>query len=112
MPIVPSAHHAHTRGVRAVALLEILKGTLAFAGIIGLLVLMHRRDIGNFAEDIIFKLHLDPTSKLPWMFIEKAYDLGGRSLWTIIAIALAYVIIRFIEGYGLWHERIWAEWFA
>ena len=26
--------------------------------------------------------------------------------------ATTYSIIRFVEAYGLWHERSWAEWFA
>ena len=23
-----------------------------------------------------------------------------------------YAAVRFTEGYGLWHSRVWAEWFA
>ena len=26
--------------------------------------------------------------------------------------AAAYSIVRFVEAYGLWRERTWAEWFA
>ncbi|MBV9441816.1 MAG: DUF2127 domain-containing protein, partial [Acidobacteriaceae bacterium] len=26
--------------------------------------------------------------------------------------ALTYPAVRFIEAWGLWHRRVWAEWFA
>jgi uncharacterized membrane protein (DUF2068 family) len=33
-------------------------------------------------------------------------------LWALAAGALAYSIVRFVEAYGLWNRRVWAEWFA
>jgi uncharacterized membrane protein (DUF2068 family) len=30
----------------------------------------------------------------------------------LAAAAVLYAVVRGIEAYGLWHERIWAEWFA
>ena len=33
-------------------------------------------------------------------------------LWKIAVIASVYVILRFIEAYGLWYVRPWAEWMA
>jgi uncharacterized membrane protein (DUF2068 family) len=30
----------------------------------------------------------------------------------IVGFALFYSFLRFLEGYGLWRERHWAEWFA
>ncbi len=104
--------HSHRRGIRTVAYLEILKGIAAILAVIGLLFLMHRSDLGDVAEDIIFKLHLNPTSKLPWFIIDKAYDVKNKNLWLIIVIVFFYAGVRFLEGYGLWHERVWAEWFA
>ncbi len=97
--------------MRAVATLEILKGIGAVLA--GLLIMTIRhRDLGELAEDLIFKLHLNPTSKLPWWFIDKAYDISIKNLWWLMAGVLLYSLIRFIEGYGLWRERVWAEWFA
>ena len=29
-----------------------------------------------------------------------------------MSFAATYGLVRFIEAYGLWHERRWAEWFA
>jgi uncharacterized membrane protein (DUF2068 family) len=33
-------------------------------------------------------------------------------LWAAAELAFIYSILRFAEGYGLWKERIWAEWLA
>ena len=34
------------------------------------------------------------------------------NLVTVLAIACAYSSLRFIEAYGLWRQRVWAEWLA
>jgi len=37
----------------------------------------------------------------------------GRIALAVLAMgAIAYSTARFIEAYGLWRERRWAEWFA
>lgn len=105
-------HRSHTRGIRAVASLEILKGCAAILAGLGLIYMLHRSDLGDVAEDIIFKLHLNPSSKLPWFIIDKAYDIRGKNVIVLISIAFGYAVVRFVEGYGLWHERVWAEYFA
>ncbi len=33
-------------------------------------------------------------------------------LWAIALSALLYALARFVEAYGLWHDRRWAEWFG
>jgi len=104
-------HRSHTRGVRAVASIEILKGALAVIATVAVATVLHR-DLGDFAEDIIFKLHVNPSGRVAWFIIDKAYDISGRGMWLIVAVGSVYAIVRFIEGYGLWRERVWAEWFA
>ena len=38
---------------------------------------------------------------------------GARgTLLTLAGGAAAYSTVRFVEAYGLWHCRVWAEWFA
>ena len=34
------------------------------------------------------------------------------NLITVLTIALLYSSLRFIESYGLWRQRVWAEWLA
>ncbi len=29
-----------------------------------------------------------------------------------MAACLTYSTVRFVEAWGLWHRRVWAEWFA
>jgi uncharacterized membrane protein (DUF2068 family) len=36
----------------------------------------------------------------------------NADLLTVLAIALLYCSLRFIESYGLWRQRVWAEWLA
>ena len=36
--------------------------------------------------------------------------MNNTRLWLLAAGASLYSGLRFIEAYGLWHERAWAEW--
>jgi uncharacterized membrane protein (DUF2068 family) len=33
-------------------------------------------------------------------------------LWKIATVVAVYVTLRFVEAYGLWYVRPWAEWLA
>src|SRR5579864_4626552 len=104
-------HASHLAGLRAVAALEIFKGVLALAGGIALLTLLHK-DLGDVAENIIEALHLNPADRVFQAFIEAAGRMSDRRLITVVGVVVGYAIIRFVEAYGLWHARAWAEWFA
>lgn len=105
------AHGSHLAGLRAVASIEITKGLLALAGAIALLTMLHK-DLGDVAENIIEALHLNPAHRIFQDLIDAAGRMSEGRLVTIIWVAVGYAIIRFIESYGLWHARAWAEWFA
>lgn len=107
----PTAHPSHLAGLRAVAALEIFKGVLALIGGIALLTLLHK-DFADVAENIIEALHLNPAHKIVQAFIDAAGRMSDRRLITVVCVAAGYAVIRFIEAYGLWHARAWAEWFA
>jgi|SRR5579859_6575039 len=102
---------SHLAGLRAVALLEILKGILAIAGAIGLFTLRHK-DIGDVVENLVESLHLNPAHRLVQALITAADRVGEKKILAMICVAVAYAIIRFVEAYGLWNGRAWAEWFA
>jgi len=102
---------AHLAGLRAVASLEMLKGILAIIGGIGLVTLLHK-DIGDVAENIVEALHLNPAHRIAQAFIHLADRVDDSRIVAMICVAFAYALIRFIEAYGLWHARAWAEWFA
>lgn len=98
-------------GVRLVGALEAAKGALVLLAGMGLLSLIHR-DIQVVAEHIVRFGHLNPASHYPKIFIDAASRMTDARLWGLAAAAAVYSIVRFIEAYGLWHERLWAEWFA
>ena len=98
-------------GVRAVAFFEALKGTLVLIAGFGLLALVHR-DLEDLAERLVRHSHLDPASHYPRVFIEAAAHTSDSRLRTLAALAFAYSCVRFVEAYGLWKMRAWAEWFA
>ncbi|HEU5079853.1 MAG TPA: DUF2127 domain-containing protein [Opitutaceae bacterium] len=106
--ISQSASH---KAVRAVAAFEAIKGLVVLCAAFGLLTLIHR-DLRALALEIVGRLHLDPTRKYPDIFIEAASNLTPRRLWSFAGFATLYSAFRFLEAYGLWRERKWAEWLA
>jgi uncharacterized membrane protein (DUF2068 family) len=98
-------------GIRAVAVFEAAKGVLVLAAGLGLLSLVHR-DAQHVAETIVRHLHLNPARHYPRVFIHAAARMNGSRFWMLAAGAFGYATVRFVEAYGLWHMRPWAEWFA
>ncbi len=97
--------------VRAVALFEAAKGTLVLLTGFGALSLIHH-DAQRFAEQLVGHLHLNPAKHYPRIFIDTAAHLTDARLWMLATLAATYGLVRFVEAYGLWRGRRWAEWFA
>ena len=108
---VSSAHREHLSGLRAVAALETLKGVLALLASLALFRLLHK-DIGDIAEEVIEFLHLNPAHRLVQAFLNAADRISDRKIMAVACVGFAYALIRFVEAYGLWNARAWAEWFA
>jgi len=102
---------SHTAGLRTVALFEALKGILALAVGYGLFSLAHK-DLGEFAEHLIRHLHVNPDRHISQALIHAAERVSQGKVVAFAFGALAYATVRFIESYGLWHAREWAQWFA
>ncbi|HYL89507.1 MAG TPA: DUF2127 domain-containing protein [Burkholderiales bacterium] len=107
----PTEHKAELAGLRAVALFEALKGSIVLAAGFGLAHAI-QGDVGELAEHLVHRLHLNAAKRFPRIFIDLANNLSDRQLWALAALALAYAIFRFAEAYGLWFERRWGEWIA
>jgi uncharacterized membrane protein (DUF2068 family) len=107
----PAAIANIARGVRVVAVFEALKGGLVLAAGFGLLSLLHH-DLQATAERLVRHSHLDPARRYPRIFIEAASRTNDTHLRSLAALAFLYAAVRFVEAYGLWHMRVWAEWFA
>jgi uncharacterized membrane protein (DUF2068 family) len=58
------------------------------------------------------RLHLNPARRYPFIFLQAATKVTDAKLWALAGGATAYALVRFIEAYGLWQRRVWAEWFA
>ena len=107
----PSARPNLTRGVRAVALFEAVKGALVLVAGFGLLSFAHH-DLQATAERLVAHSHLNPARHYPRVFIEAASHVSDSRLRFLAALALLYAVVRFVEAYGLWQMKAWAEWFA
>ena len=97
--------------IRAIAVFEAVKGVFVLAAGFGLLSLLHK-DAHRIACEFISKVHLNPVQKYPKIFIDLADHITDGKLWFFASLALIYSAFRFVEGYGLWKERVWAEWLA
>ena len=106
-----AAHRRRAAGLRAVASLELGKGLLVLLLGFGAVSLVHK-DVWDVAETLLKFLHVNRDRHYAQVFLNLADNLTDAKLWGLAAVAAAYSVIRFVEAYGLWLERAWAEWFA
>ena len=107
-------HHddpAHKRGLRTVASIEFTKGVIGLFAAFGMLALVHK-DLWNIAESLLALLHISPDRRWAQALLDFADRVTDQQLWGIATGALAYSVLRFVEAYGLWKTRVWAEWLA
>jgi uncharacterized membrane protein (DUF2068 family) len=98
-------------GLRAVAVFEATKGTIALAAACGLLALLPKGGEAA-AREIARHMHLNAGKDYARIFVDLAQNITDTHLWLIALLALTYSVARFIEAYGLWRARPWAEWVA
>ena len=101
----------HKYGLRTVAVVEALKGAAVVALCVVLLSLLHK-DLDSVVDHLTVWLRLNPDSRVADWFYELADQTTGRGIWTAATVGFAYSVGRFVEAYGLWNQRQWAEWFA
>ena len=110
IPIVEGTHPvAKRRTLRAIAIFEAIKGIAALAAIIGVLDLMHH-DVRHLAIDLIGRFGLNPDARYPSMLLHYAELLPDANVRSLVFLALGYILVRMIEAYGLWNDRVWGEW--
>ena len=99
--------------LRGIAVFEATKGLLVLlVGMGALSVLRLNENVQTLAEQWVMHYHLNPASRYPRIFLDLAAHVTDQHLWWLAGFALVYALVRFIEAFGLWHERTWAEWFA
>jgi uncharacterized membrane protein (DUF2068 family) len=102
--------HANAAGLRAVAILESTKGVLVVALAIAIIAL--HGHLEDYTEDLLYHLHIDFDHRFAHVLLDAASKLTGTRMLTVGLISSVYATLRFVEAWGLWRRRVWAEWFA
>jgi uncharacterized membrane protein (DUF2068 family) len=97
--------------LRTVAAIEALKGLTVLIAAAGLMAVIHE-NAQMVAEEIVRHFHLNPANRYPRIFLDVAASLNSTRLWLLAGGASLYSGARGVEAYGLWHGRVWAEWFG
>ena len=107
----PDSHRRQRRVLRAVAAFEFVKGSFVVLMGFAALALVHK-DAWVYAESLLALLHINTDRRSAQLFLDFADGVTDARLWAAARIAFAYAALRFIEAYGLWKARTWAEWTA
>ena len=107
----PAAARGSAGGLRTIAAFEAAKGALVLAVGLGLLSFVHRY-AQNVGEEIVRRFHLNLAHHYPRIFLDAATHIDDAHLRLLALAALLYSTLRFVEAYGLWRMRAWAEWLA
>ncbi len=97
-------------GLRAVASFEALKGCAVL--VLGIALMAVHSHVQDIAENLLYHLHIDFDRHMGHAVLNAATALTDARWWAILAAAGSYTTVRFIEAWGLWNRRVWAEWFA
>jgi len=97
--------------LRAIVLFETVKGIAAIIVSLGLLSLANQ-NVRDLTYLLIYYFHLDSDAHYFKTLFDYSDLLSNDNLRTVVLMAWAYAAIRFIESYGLWKNRVWAEWLA
>jgi uncharacterized membrane protein (DUF2068 family) len=100
-----------TGGLRAIAMLEAAKGFLVVVILFSLLALFHGGAPVTAAQ-LVRQLPVGFSTHFPRIFDLVASGISAGQFHLLAVIASIYSAMRFIEAYGLWFARTWAEWFA
>jgi len=93
----------------AVAVFEFVKGTFVLLIGLGFLSLVHT-DVQQAVEDIMHKMHVDPAWHFSKKLLEKAGTFDDTKLRQYAVLAFVLAGFRYVQAYGLWTEKHWAEW--
>ena len=108
-----AAHRDHHRGLRTVAILEATKGVLVLLAAFGFFEIIHHNiDLDAVAGNLLYFFHVNSNLRISHVVMRLAGRMMDADVLTVLTIATVYSSLRFIESYGLWRQRVWAEWLA
>jgi uncharacterized membrane protein (DUF2068 family) len=99
------------KGIRIIALFEACKGIIILLAGFALLKLVHG-ELQLVADNVVRHLHMNPARHYPHIFLDAVAGISDSKIKYLALFAFLYSVVRFIEAYGLWHFKTWAEWFA
>lgn len=105
-------HRSSLPVLRTVASFELAKGMIVLLAACGVLLLIRREDPWDIADSLLKLLHISPDHHVAQVFLDWADSLTAARIWTVAGAGAAYSVLRFVEAYGLWNARAWAEWIA
>ncbi len=70
------------------------------------------RDISDVVEAVMHRLRIGPDGHFGHALLHQAARLDSVNLIGVAMLVVVYASLRFIESYGLWRARVWAEWMA
>ena len=110
---VRRVQHDHHRGLRTVAIIEATKGALVLLAAFGFFeIIRHNIDLDAVAGNLLYFFHVNPNLRISHVVMRLAGRMMDADVLTVLTIATVYSSLRFIESYGLWRQRVWAEWLA
>ncbi len=109
---VAHEHDNQLRVLRGIATFELAKGMIVLLASVGVVLLLHHEDPWDVADGLLRILHISPDHHFAQVFLDWADTLTDTKLWAVLGAACAYSTLRFIEAFGLWNAKAWAEWIA
>ena len=98
------------RKLRIVAVVETVKGIVVMLLASGLLSLSSGR-VQQGVQTVIDRLSWLPDTGLPNLIERLADGFESHRLAFAVLVGV-YVLIRYVEAFGLWYQREWARWLA
>ncbi|MGN5478343.1 DUF2127 domain-containing protein [Cupriavidus basilensis] len=94
----------HVLGLGSIALFEAAKGALGHRGRTPDWWALLHRDAQALAESIIMRLHIDPASRYPTIFLSLLANPSDARLWAIGGSAAVYADAVLPKPGSLWHR--------
>ena len=95
-PTVPNRHHAKN-SIIMVAIYELVKGLVAL-GVAAIIFVGHR------IMGMALHHQIEALNHYAWV----ANQNWQKAFW----IVMGYALLRFVETYGLYRDKIWAYWYS
>ena len=105
---------SHSRGIHLFAGFEAFKGLLVLIVGFGFFEYIdgNAQMLADMTNAIVEHLHLNPAHKYPHIFLKALSKVSDQNILWLAVGAFIYSSLRFIEAYGLWKSRVWAQWLA